>query len=498
MTDASVATADFADNGWNLNTQTTKNLLNTNRRMVNFSGTFKDITANFGLISSEKGTAEFMFGAGEGHKVHYFSAYGSLAYNKEWNEKISMSLKTDFTTDNHWVDDNFFFANAATNNISRMNAIDIEWNTIFSPSEKLNILTGLNTRYVDNFMILVDYPQFGYNDFEWSSDDVQTFGFFTQLNYQISEKINVIAGFRLENIQPYTVTSIMPYEDRFTVPLMINYSFEPETAFDFVPRLAVVYSINPTNTLKLLYGKAIKQPSITAQFDMFGTNETLKSADIATYEINYQTIVASKVSITTSIFYNQLNDLISRINIVDENDNIYIISRNEGKNTTVGAELGIKFKPCEHFLLDARGIYQKSTDQRKGYENIDLAYSPTFLAYLNAIYTVKKVDFSLSGRFVDKMQTAWNPNYIDENQLPIVADNDIYNGRIGVESPTHFTLSANIRANELFNSGLYINLNMTNLLDEKIYYPTTLSNPQFDKGTLGFGRWVYFSLGYKF
>lgn len=499
MTDASIATASVADGGWNLNTDRTKGLLNTNHKTLNISASISDFSANFGMLSSEKGTAESTFGAGEGHKLHYLSAFGSMRYDKELSSTFSLMSKLDFTSDNHWVDDNFFYENAATNNISRMNAYDFEFSSNFKPNDKFSILTGFNTRYIEDFMILVDYPQFGYNDVEWTSDDVQTFSFFTQFNYNITSKIQLVAGARLERIAPYMITQTTHNENRMLPPTLTHYDFESANAFDFVPRLALVYEINSKNILKLLYGKAIKQPTIASQFDMIGSNKTLKSANIQTYEVFYQTFLSSKISASASVFYNQLHNLISRINIIDEFGNITIMSDNAGKNTTIGGEISLKIKPTANLLFDIKGIYQKSTDQRLGYENIDLAYSPNLLLYFNAIYSYQKLDFGLSARFVDEMLTAWNPEYIDENQLPITPPtNDPYSGRIGEKSPSHLNLSLNIRANELFNTGLYLNLNVSNLLDQQIYYPATLSNPQFDKGTLGFGRWFSATLGLNF
>jgi len=499
MTDASIATAPIDEGGWNLTTDHTAGLLRTNRKTLNFSGQFKDISANFGLVSSEKGTVESTFGAGDGHSLQYLSAYGSMRYDKQVHSMLGLTAKFDFTSDNHWIDDDFFYSNAATNNISRMNAYEVELASNFTPSEKLSILSGLTTHYIEDFMIFVDYPQFGYNDTEWTSEDVQTFSFYTQFSYSLTPKIQLIGGFRLEHIKPYTITQAINAIDGISPPVLSNYTFESTNSFDFVPRLAMVYEINNKNVLKLLYGKAIKEPSVTSQFDMIGTNKTLKSADIQTYELFYQSFVSSNVSISTSVFYNYLNNLISRINVIDGDGNITILSDNAGKNTTIGGEIGIKIKPSTNLLLDIKGIYQKSTDEREGYENIELAYSPNLLLYFNAVYTQKKFDFGVSGRFVSEMFTAWSPEYIDANQKPITPPSTAaYGGRIGESSPSHFNLSLNIRANELFNTGLYLNLNVSNLLDQKIYYPTTLSNPQFDKGTLGFGRWFNVRLGLQF
>ena len=499
MTNPSIATEPVAGGGWNLKSDRSKGLLYTNRKMLNFNSKLKNVTTNFGLVISQKGTVESTFGAGKGHGLIYLSGYGSVKYEQPLNQMIKISAKLDAISDNHWVDDNFFYPTDATNNISRNTSFDFELNTTITPSDKLNIISGVTTKYIQDYMTLVDYPLFGYNNSEWFADDVYIFSFLSQINYNISSKLSIVAGFRLENINPYSVYQSYPNADPLLEPTILTYSFTPVNKVEFIPRLSFIYQINEGNALKLLYGKAIQQPSVTSNLDMVNSNRTLQSADIQTYELAYQSFINSDFSVNTSLFYNRMNHLISRINTLDNNGNIVVISSNAGKNTTMGAELSIRIKPVSNFIIDVKSIFQQSEDERAGYENIEKAYSPHLLVYLNAIYTLKNFDFSISGRYVDKMYTAWDPQFIDINQLPITLPSTApYSGRIGRITPSHFNIGANIRINNLFKTGLYVAGNISNMLNQKIYYPTTLSNPQFDKGTLGFGRWINFTLGFKF
>jgi len=71
-------------------------------------------------------------------------------------------------------------------------------------------------------------------------------------------------------------------------------------------------------------------------------------------------------------------------------------------------------------------------------------------------------------------------------------------GRIGVKVPSYFVSDLNLRFDDLFSKGIFVNLNVSNLFDNEIRYPTTTSNDIFDKGTLGHGRQVILGVGWKF
>jgi len=499
MHDASIATLPVDEGGWNLSTNHTKHLLRTDRKNVNISANLKNLEFNAGLVTSEKGTVESVFGAGKnGNSLHFLSAYSSLKYKINVSEMFNMSAKLDMTSENHWVDDDIFFAYAATNNISRATSYDLELQAQINPTAKMNIVSGFNTRYVDDFFILVDYPQFGYNDFEWFSEDVKSFGFYTQATYSLSHKFDILAGFRLDNLQPYTLTTVTPDANRFIAPTVTKYTFTSQTTLNFIPRLAFIYSISNNHVVKLLYGKAIKQPSITTQFDMVGTDRTLVPAEIVTNEINYLGILNQSVSLNLSVFYNKLDNLISRTNIITDEGEVIIQSANAGKSQTKGAELSVKLKFTQKINFDISMTYQESKDKRTGFENIAYAYSPKMLGYAKASFVQKKIQFSVLGRYVGAMLPSWSPSNIDETNQPIIHHDAPFDGRIADEVAAHFMLNANVLASKLFKTGLYVNASVSNILDQKIYYPATLGNPQFDKGTLGFGRWAYVSVGYEF
>jgi len=498
MNNYAIATLPVDSGGWNLKTNSTKHLLRTERGTINFTGTMDDISVSFRLVNSQKGTVEAMFGAGEeGDKLYYISGNGSVNYKKQLVKSFGIKAKLDMDQQIHWVDNDFYFANNSTNNISRNYAYEGEISGVYEPNSNLNILAGINTRYVKDCYVFIDYPWFGYDNMDWKTKNVESFSVFAQGTYFFNKRFQIVTGFRLERKFPYTIISSKPKGDSIASPPLQLYHYQPSQFFDFIPRLALLYSITENSAIKFLYGKAIMQPSISTISDLVGTNLTLKPAEIQTFEINYNGNLTSQLSINTSVFYNTLNNLITRINVLEDSV-IVIISSNSGKMTTKGAELSIRYTPLEKLIFDFSAVYQISKDARRGFEDIDLAYSPNLLLYGKIAYAIKNIDICISGRYVDAMQSAWSSANIDNDNLPIINSTAPYQGRIAESVPSYFSLGSNVRISNILKTGLYANASCTNILNQKIYYPSTTSNPQLDKGTLGFGRWFYCTIGIIF
>lgn len=123
-----------------------------------------------------------------------------------------------------------------------------------------------------------------------------------------------------------------------------------------------------------------------------------------------------------------------------------------------------------------------TTDERDGFEKINVEYSPHFLGYFKAAYHFNSnIDFSVTSHYIDKMDTHW-----------------IYDHRLGEEVDGYLLVDANLRINDIAGKGWYFNLHAKNLFDEDYLYPTYTSNSNWvDKGTTGDPFSVIFTLGLK-
>lgn len=505
MSDASIVTKPVSAGGWNLDSDRTAKKLSTNRRHFNFNGSYKNLTLDFGMVHSRKNVFETIAGYGDGSWVNYNTSQLSVRYNKKLTDLTSLEGKFGYMNDYHWVDNEFYYEHSYTNNWLRSNSYDFELLARITPNENFSLIVGMHRNSIFDYIILADYVGLGYlpNLEITYNNDIVSSAFYAQSEYAFTDKLKTVAGFRLERLNPYSFDLNLNFPETTTLgtnqpPTVISGEFKPRRAFEFIPRLAIIYSLTENHILKLLYGKAIKQPNPTSNLDVaLNHSLQLKPADIQTFELNYIASISPKVLANFSIFRNRLNNLISRTNILTDEESI-IVSTNAGKMSTTGIEANLQLLPVSNFKIDLSVSYQNSKNERKGFEQIDLEYAPKLLAYGKLLWDISdKMSFSVAGRFVDKMYAGWNLDNLDSNNIPFIPANDPLQGRLGYDVKGNFTVDGNFRINQLFNTGIYFNARFSNLFNQDVYFPATTSNSTFDLGTMGRGRTFLFTFGYK-
>jgi len=266
-----------------------------------------------------------------------------------------------------------------------------------------------------------------------------------------------------------------------------------------LPRAAVIYSFNNHNILKLLYGQAQKRPGVSVIADDVSDiaraeKNTYSEAEfIETYEINYFSFISRKFSFNLSLYLNNLkNLLVERNEIVD--DILRAWWTNTGYMRTKGLELSIKSILLEDFVINFSGTYQYSKDISF---NTNGSYSPELLLNMKLHYNLNdQYILSLIGYYTASMKAYFDTKPIfDDNGNPTGK----YIGRTSDDVPAYTTFDFNFRWQAEYLKNFYLNANITNLFDTQILYPTfPRNNAWADKGTLGYGRQFYFTLGYKF
>jgi len=189
-----------------------------------------------------------------------------------------------------------------------------------------------------------------------------------------------------------------------------------------------------------------------------------------------------------------MDNLSTRVVILDDFGNYdYSYFDNAGKMITNGLELTLTAQPARRLFAEINATFQNTKDKLDGHENIKVAYSPELLGYVKIKYNVSN-DFSiaLNGRYVGSMETFWDDSP-DENYAQYVPV-----GRIGKKVNGYSELGINFRYENLFIKNSFINLKISNLLNEDIRYPTFTNNTWADKGTLDYSRSIHFSIGKEF
>ncbi len=134
--------------------------------------------------------------------------------------------------------------------------------------------------------------------------------------------------------------------------------------FDSVlnPRIALVWTIDPQLTSKLLYGQAFRAPSFIEQFAINNPvslgNPDLAPETIRTIEwsLHYQQI---KYQSSINLFYYQWQDIIRFIPDQGQNTNT---AQNTGKQTGYGLELEARWQITDKLMLMGNYAYQRSID----------------------------------------------------------------------------------------------------------------------------------------
>lgn len=432
---------------------------------------------------------------------------GSLAISDDYNFTIGyknkLSNKLTFDAKVMWCKDrthykySYLIENFFGIQHIETSAYEITVDALYNLSQSVQLSGGILYKSITDASNYYDLPSFGierleHNLFYLNKDDnIDTRAVYLNANAILFPNFRLIAGMRISQALKYRLEKLH-YEQNNS---LLTEGFKDNEEIEFVPQIAGIYQIGENNTVKLLYGKAINNPSFFQNYlNIFSPlHVDLLPEYIETVELNFLSTLFSNYSLSLSLYNNQLTNLITRVFTFDEN-NLYTGSRldNAGRMVTNGMELSVKAEPIDNLSLDMSFSYQNTKDLRKGYENIYPAYSPNFLAYIKTKYQIdEKCVIAFSGHYVDAMETYWDAQpKIQGSLIPV--------GRIGNKVDGYFILDVNFRIENLFDTGMYVNLNCSNLLDTEIRYPAFTNTLWADKGTLGYGRFFQVGIGLKF
>ena len=409
-----------------------------------------------------------------------------FGYKANISEKVRADAKFIYFQNRWKYDYNWLFEGLWAVQDDSTSAYMAELDLFFDPSPKVSITMGVNYHKVLDVFSSINVPLLGLGNYILSLDDGNYMinqSIFAQFNLNLSKYFKLVAGARVEQMPKYDMKRSIGAPEGDTTAL--NYATYDQSDPQFIPRVALLISPNENNVFKVLYGKAITRPSFFQSTDLVTgvASESLLPETIQTFELNYIGTWSPKFSVSMSVFYNLLENLIYRTQLLVQGEYV-TYHANIGELRTTGAELSITARPSEKFFLELSGTYQSTKDKRPGFEDIEPGYSPKLLGYLKAsAFLTDDISLAVTGNYVDKMQTYWDIST---------------GGRIGEEVDSYFILDANLRIRKLFGTGLFLNIRGSNLLNQEIRYPTTSNNDWATYGYPGKGASFLVTLGYKF
>ncbi|MEZ5671154.1 MAG: TonB-dependent receptor [Thiotrichaceae bacterium] len=418
-----------------------------------------------------------------------------LGYRHEFNDNLRLEAHADYFDMNVHYNYDQISLDFVGDQTQRAYGYETEVDVFWKINPRLDLTTGLHYRNVLDVSNRFDLPYFNRPSTTRverglvGDETIATQALFTQANYQLSDKLKLVAGVRFERLLPYNL-----YGSQASGTPDYSYTageYKDSKDTRIIPRLAAIYSFNDKNVLKLLYGEAINRPAFSQNVSAMLNPEhgNLQPEYIKTLELNYISELAEGYISNLSLFRNKFNNLITRQSIQTPNGDYKTYSDNGGKLVTNGIEWTVQTKPLDNWDVELSAIYQKTKD--KMLPDIEVPYSPNWLGQLKTAYHFKENrSFALMGYYVGGMST-----YYDVT----LKNPDGSHGRnIGNSSDGYFLLGANLRFDKLFGKGGFANLHLYNLLDKEVIYPAETTNSWANKGTIGTGRTFTLSVGYEF
>ncbi len=483
--------------------RTTKDALDSKGKYFDFSGKYKNFSLGIIHTENRRDAFELYPSFNNDQWIQQEATSISIQYENEISDKFTLKAnyiykykEFDFKFD--WFQDDF------TGWITRPEKTHVcEIDAFISPSDKFNISTGINyNKYtVNGHMNFLSLGPTLDEKLQYTPDGSANASFFIQADYKLFGKLKIIAGIRADYLFEYDIAREFSYSNIDPVTLQyapVKLRQTIDANLSLVPRFAALFSINDNNIIKLLYGEAITQPPfitlVENMNEQISEYDTMEPEKMSTIEFNYiSSQFNSKLTVNFSVFRNIMTDLIVSTANFDDNGNWLPFAQNLGKMITNGAELSIQAAPIPKLIFDISATYQQSTNEFAEMEGLDVVLSPDLLGYFKASYLFPAhIILSVNATYVDKMK----PYY---DIRPSAADPAIPEGWLGDDAPAYFLLGANLRITKLFRTGLFFNFKVSNLLDQEIRYPTFSTNPSWtDRGTIGPGMQILFTLGYKF
>jgi len=482
--------------------------LQNSEKYFNFSGQFDGFSFDSSFTEADRGIMTIFPSLFDGSMQNTRAVRVAFGYKKDFSNKVKMDARFGYFVNREVFDYQWLFPNFMGIQNDESRAYSAEVNLFLFPSRKLDITVGFNYHKILEIKNEATAPAVGATLYTFSlvkGDSVVTQSFFTQWNYNLSQRLKIVAGLRLEQTPAYQLQFKKGelfegiYAKYSTVTTRYSY-----TRVQYIPRLALIYNFDNRNVLKLLYGKAINQPSFFQMAELnYFPPEPLDNPvpeNIQTLELNYVGQYSPELSVSASVFRNMLDRLIYRT-LISIGGVVKSYYANVGKMNTTGVELTLQAKPIEQLSVEFSATYQDTKEDKRvdpitkvefEVENPP-GYSPHFLGYFKAAYSFNsRISLAITGNYVGPMESYYDVTLTDAQGNPAPA-------RLGRKVDGYFLLGANLRIKKLFKTGLYLDLRGSNLLDQKVYYPTTSNNFLFArKGTVGRGISFLLTLGWKF
>lgn len=472
-------------------TENTKGKLQNAENYLSLNAHIKDFSFLFSHVETEnEAFLVFPNDLDGNHQRHTVSTLG-LSYKKALTEALSLQARFNYRQNEllyDYMPTAFIHAGARAAEERRQGKIYEAELTGTYALENARMIMGLSYRSIPEVTGYIDAPNAGLDTHYYEvTDSITSNGLFAQVSYDFSDRFTMVAGARLERLENYTIRT-----RSINDPAALDSSREYDKgSTEIIPRLAAIYRASEQHAFKFLYGEAVSWPSFDQnQPQVINPRlHQLEPESVRTFELVYDYTPASHFAANFSVFRNEMKNLIVR-SLTFDNAQLLEIQTNSGALTTTGLEGTLRYRLGRQWNFELSGSYQRTDDTKN---NQDAAYSPELLGYFKTAYHFNKgrmtkgLSIALDAHYVSTMQPAVNLN--STNSPP---------ERIGQDADAYFNMGLNLRVEDRLIKGTFMNVRISNVLDEEIRYPVFTSNAWATRGYIGEGRSVLFNVGMTF
>jgi len=364
-------------------------------------------------------------------------------FNENNTQRLSLSLKHSFTLPEKWT-------------------ADIQLHYLHHDRQQQTKL-----KPTDNYLYQDDWKQLTYEaqaDFTYLTDSDHQLAFGTYLGHMSIPTAKNTFDERFVLDEQRNISSVYIQDQFYLVPdlrLTAGLRFDDYSDFGnaFTPRVTLHYETSHQNSIKFMYGRAFRAPSLGDLYDKEGIissgNLFLKPVTVNTYELAFQHI-NKNASATMTWFFNDYHDFITT-RLTNEGETVF---DNVYDNHTQGLEFDINWEISPQWLLKTAYTYIISSNTKA--PNSFLFSKPEQLApkhYGNLVINYHREKWH------------WNLSTVWHDDISVLQDRGItmvFNSKLYYDFSSQWQVSANIR----------------NLLDKEYFIPRNQALGLDDAGNL--------------
>jgi len=436
-----------------------------------FTGMYKQVNYGFRYSNMDYGFYALYPGYDEGNQLALDSWHVNVGYEQNVNSELIARVNLILSNENYYLDADFLYPDIRGYQQQGSNRTEVEVLLSNNTSERFAWVLGVNGRQLKSVENNADFFELNVLQI-YESDAVDSAAAFMNVNFDVTEWVSLIAGYRYTNTSEYGIDVILPDPEGNKI-----YDRQMLKArSDDAVKLAAIFEVTDLDLLKVIYSNATQDNS---------SINLLEPETISSYELNYLRS-GQKNSISFSIFENDVQKIRRRTILVTDTG-IDEILDNSSHWLIRGAELILTHRPGSNMIAELSGVYQNSEDKFLG--GAAVAYSPQSQIKAKMGYGYKQWSMSGSVIYVGSMDAHYDLIYDDASNDPTLT-------YLGSTVGAYTLLNGNLRYQSA-NASWYANIHAFNLGGTEIRYPAN-ELAAFEYGAIGPGRQLVFSFGYHY